>query len=66
MFKEDEPGDKRINIERIEEVIDSKAEVLVVNCPFCMTMMNDGIAAKEQKDNIMVYDITEMIIQNTK
>ena len=64
MFKEDEPGDKRINIERIEEAIDTKAEIVAANCPFCITMLSDGLKAKEQQDNIMVYDLAELIVNN--
>ncbi len=66
MFKEDEPGDKRINIERIEEVIDSGADIVAANCPFCITMLGDGLKAKEKQDDIMVYDISELIIQSNK
>jgi Fe-S oxidoreductase len=64
MFKEDEPGDKRINIDRIEEVIDSKADIVAANCPFCLTMLGDGLKAKEKADDVMVLDISELIIQS--
>ena len=62
MFKEDEPGEKRINMERVEEALELDPEVIVVNCPFCLTMLNDGVTAKEA--STMVYDISELIIQN--
>ncbi len=64
MFKEDEPGNKRINIERIEEALDTGADVVAVNCPFCLTMMSDGVKAKEKEDKVMVYDLSEMIVSN--
>lgn len=65
MFKEDEPGNKRINIERIEDALETKAEVVVVNCPFCSAMMTDGVKAKEKQDDVKVLDISEVItIQN--
>jgi len=64
MFKEDEPGDKRINIERIEEAIGTGANTIAVNCPFCLTMMSDGVKAKEKQDDVMVYDISELIVQS--
>ena len=64
MFKEDEAGDKRINIERAEEVLDTGASAVAANCPFCLTMMGDGIKAKEKQDDVMVYDLAEMIVQN--
>jgi heterodisulfide reductase subunit D len=62
MWKEDEPGDKRINIERIEEVLATGATVVAANCPFCITMLQDGIKAKEKQDSVMVYDLSEMIL----
>jgi len=64
MFKEDEPGDKRINIERIEEALETGADIVAVNCPFCLTMMSDGVKAKEKEDKVMVYDLSEMIVVN--
>lgn len=64
MFKEDETGDKRINIERTEEALRTKAETIVVNCPFCLTMMTDGVKAKDNQENIMVYDLSELILKS--
>ena len=64
MFKEDEPGDKRINIERAEEIADSGADIVAANCPFCITMLKDGVTAKEKENDIMVFDISELIVQS--
>ena len=64
MFKEDEPGDKRINIERAEEAIATGANIVAANCPFCLTMITDGVKAKEKQDDVMVYDLAELIVQN--
>lgn len=64
MFKEDEPGNKSINIERVEEALDTGSEIIAVNCPFCLTMMTDGVKAKEKQDMVMVYDLAELIINN--
>ncbi len=64
MFKEDEPGDKRINIERVEEALDTGAEIVAANCPFCITMLGDGLKANEKQDEVMVYDISELIVQS--
>jgi heterodisulfide reductase subunit D len=66
MWKEDEPGDKRINMERIEEALGVQPDIIAVNCPFCMTMMSDGVTAKEKQDNVMVYDLSELIVQGMK
>lgn len=62
MWKEDEPGDKRINIERVEEALDTGATVIAANCPFCITMLQDGVKAKDKQDQVMVYDLSELIL----
>ena len=64
MWKEDEPGDKRINVERTEEALATGAEIVAVNCPFCLTMMEDGVKAKEQQERVVVYDLAELILKN--
>jgi heterodisulfide reductase subunit D len=63
MFKEDEPGDKRVNVERIEEVLATGTKKVVANCPFCITMLEDGLKAKDAQDQVMVYDLAELILQ---
>jgi Fe-S oxidoreductase len=64
MFKEDEPGDKRINTERAEEALDTGASIIASNCPFCLTMLTDGVKMKEKQDQVMVLDLSELIIQS--
>ncbi len=66
MFKEDEPGEKRINMERTEEALDTGANIVAANCPFCITMLSDGMKAKEKQDSVMVYDLAELIVDNNK
>jgi len=66
MFKEDEPGDKRINIERAEEALSTDATIVAANCPFCITMITDGMKAKDKQDDVMVMDISEMILRSVK
>jgi len=66
MFKEDEPGDKRINIDRAEEALSTNANIVAANCPFCITMITDGMKAKDKQDDVMVMDISEMILQSVK
>ncbi len=63
MFKEAEPGNKEINIERTEEAIETKSDIVAVGCPFCMTMMTDGVKNKNKEDDVMVYDLSELIAQ---
>jgi len=62
MFKESEAGLKDINIERTEEAINTKAEIIASACPFCNTMMTDGVKGVEKGSNVLVMDIAEMII----
>ena len=64
MFKEDEPGEKRINLERAEEALGTGATVIAANCPFCLTMMQDGVKAKDKQDDVMVYDLAELIVDS--
>lgn len=64
MFKEAEPGKKEVNDERTEDVIESKADVVAVGCPFCMTMMTDGVKTKDKEDSIKVYDLAELIAES--
>lgn len=61
MFKEPEKGNKDINIERTEEALEINPEIIAAGCPFCNTMMSDGIKAKEKEGEIKVLDIVEMI-----
>ncbi len=62
MFKEDEPGNTRINEKRMDEIIATGADIVAANCPFCITMLGDGAKAKES--DVMVYDISELIVQS--
>jgi len=66
MFKEAEKGNKSINIERIEEAIDTRATTIASACPFCLTMMSDGIKEKNQEKNIKTKDIVEILLENIK
>jgi heterodisulfide reductase subunit D len=61
MFKEEEKGDIRINVERTKEAIGTNANIIATACPFCNTMMTDGIKANEKEDSIQVMDIAELI-----
>ncbi len=66
MFKEDEPGDKRINVERVEEALSTGAATIVSNCPFCMTMLSDGVKHADRQDDVMVYDLSELVLSQMK
>ncbi len=63
MFKEAEPGNKEIFIERIEEALAVEADIVATACPFCMVMMTDGLKYKNKEDKVLNLDIAEMISQ---
>jgi Fe-S oxidoreductase len=63
MFKEAEPGNKEVNTERSEEALELKPDFIAVGCPFCNTMMTDGVKHAEKEDAVKVLDIAEMIAQ---
>ena len=61
MFKEAENGNKEINIKRTEEALETKPDIIAAGCPFCNTMLSDGIKNKKKEDEIEVLDIAELI-----
>lgn len=61
MFKEPEPGTKDINVERIEDAMEIQPDIIAAGCPFCNTMLTDGVKAKEKESEIRVMDIAELI-----
>lgn len=64
MFKEPETGKKDINIERIEEALETGASTIAVACPFCMVMMSDGVKNKSKEDSVKVYDLAELLLSS--
>lgn len=64
MFKEPEKGNKDINIERTEEALSTGASTIAVACPFCMTMMSDGVKNKDKESEVKVKDIAELIAES--
>lgn len=64
MFKEAEKGDRDINIERTEEALKTNASIIASACPFCMTMLSDGIKNKEQEETVKVLDLAELIAKS--
>lgn len=63
MFKEPEAGDKDVNVLRTEEAMETKPDIVAAGCPFCNTMMTDGVKSKNKEDEIEVMDVAEMIAQ---
>ncbi len=61
MFKEEEKGNTRVNFERSEEAMETGANIIAAACPFCNTMLTDGVKNKEKEDSVKVLDIAELI-----
>jgi len=61
MFKEDEPGDMRINQLRTEQALEVTPDVIAVACPFCNTMLTDGVKGEDKQDTVKVLDLAELI-----
>lgn len=61
MFKEEEKGDSRVNIERTKEALETGAGVIAAACPFCNTMLMDGVKNQEAEEKVQVLDIAEMV-----
>ena len=55
----------RINIKRTEQALETRAGIVASSCPFCMTMLTDGVKAKEMQDKVKVMDIAELVDQTT-
>jgi len=62
MFKEEEKGNTRINFERTREAVETGAALIASACPFCNTMLTDGVKHEEKEDQVKVLDIAEMIV----
>ncbi|MEO6902928.1 MAG: (Fe-S)-binding protein [Bacteroidia bacterium] len=63
MFKEAEKGNKEINIERTEEALALKPDIIAVGCPFCNTMITDGVKNFNKEGEVKVLDVAELIAQ---
>lgn len=64
MFKEEEPGRTRINLERSAEAIETGAAVVAAACPFCNTMLTDGVKHAEKEESVRVLDVAEILAQS--
>jgi Fe-S oxidoreductase len=64
MFKEEEKGTTRVNFERSNEAIQTGASIIAAACPFCNTMLTDGVKNSNQEEGIQVLDIAELIAQS--
>jgi heterodisulfide reductase subunit D len=63
MFKDAEPGEREVNYARTDEAMEVKPDVVAVSCPFCNTMMSDGVKMAEAQDRTEVKDIAELVAE---
>jgi Fe-S oxidoreductase len=63
MFKEAEPGNKEVNVDRTEDALETNATVIAAGCPFCNTMMTDGVKHFEKENTVIVKDVAELIAE---
>ncbi len=61
MFKEPEKGDMDINVLRTKDALETNPNIIATGCPYCNTMMTDGIKAHEKEDSVTVLDVAELI-----
>lgn len=61
MFKEAEPGNKEVNVERTEDALETQASIIATGCPFCNTMLTDGVKSFDKEREIAVLDVAELI-----
>jgi len=61
MFKEPEKGNKDVNVKRTEQALEIKPQIIAAGCPFCNTMITDGVKAKDKESEVDVMDIAELI-----
>jgi Fe-S oxidoreductase len=65
MWMEENEG-KRVNIERTEEALATNASVIATACPFCMTMLTDGVKTKDSAERVLVKDIAEIVLESAQ
>ncbi len=61
MFKEEEKGDTRVNLDRANEALETGANIIAAACPFCNTMITDGVKNSNKEDEVKVLDIAEIV-----
>ena len=64
VFKEEEKGTERVNNERAIQAIETGAEVIATNCPYCMMMLTDGVKFNKKEEEVKVIDLAELIAES--
>jgi len=62
MWMEEDP-DKRVNNRRVDEIIQAKVDIVATACPYCLTMFEDGVRAKEAEETLRVKDLSELVAE---
>ena len=62
MWMEEDP-DKRLNVRRIEQIIEAKADLVATACPYCLSMFEDGLKTKELEESIKAKDLSELVVE---
>ena len=65
MWIEEDP-DKRVNLLRTDQALQTNPEAIAMSCPFCMTMLGDGIKAKELEEKVQTLDVMEIVDEVTR
>ena len=65
MWKEEENGNDRVNLKRTRQLLDTEADTIATACPFCVTMIQDGVKAEEKTEQVNIFDIAEVVDQAT-
>ena len=60
MWMEEEPS-KRVNIRRVEQALETSPDAVAVACPFCMTMIDDGLKSKNMEEQVKALDVMELV-----
>ncbi len=66
MFKEEEKGSRYVNTERSTEAINTGANIIAAACPFCNTMLTDGVKNNEKENEVSVMDVAEIVAVNMR
>ena len=65
MWKEEENGNDRVNLKRTRQLLDTEADTIATACPFCVTMIQDGVKAEEKTEQVNIFDIAEVVDKAT-
>jgi Fe-S oxidoreductase len=62
----EEESDKRVNFRRVEQALETNPDTVAVACPYCLTMVDDGLKSKNMEEKVQTLDVMEMVVENMK